>query len=70
MWLYLTNKIYSNNILNDDLKIYKGAIFENIIADSLTKLGKKLYYIKSTCYIYKKYTKIIISTKLMIFFQK
>lgn len=31
----------TNNILNGDLKIYKGAIFENIIADALTKLEKK-----------------------------
>lgn len=32
------------NILNGDLKIYKGAIFENIVADAFIKLGKKLYY--------------------------
>ena len=33
-----------NNILNGDLKVYKGAIFENIIADAFIKLEKKLYY--------------------------
>ncbi len=32
------------NILDGDLKIYKGAIFENIIADIFAKNGKKLYY--------------------------
>ncbi len=31
-------------IINGNLGIYKGAIFENIIADCFTKLGKKLYY--------------------------
>ena len=32
------------NIIKGDLKVYKGAIFENIIADIFTKFGKKLYY--------------------------
>ncbi len=32
------------HILNGDLKIYKGAIYENIIADAFHKLGKLLYY--------------------------
>lgn len=36
----------TNNILNGDLKVYKGAIFENIVADAFHKLGKKLYYYK------------------------
>ncbi len=31
-------------IINGNLGIYKGAIYENIIADIFTKLGKKLYY--------------------------
>ncbi len=31
-------------IMNGNLGIYKGAIYENIIADIFTKLGKKLYY--------------------------
>ena len=31
-------------ILSGDLGIYKGAIFENIIADSFSKQDKKLYY--------------------------
>jgi len=35
-----TNK----EIINGNLKIYKGAIYENIIGDIFTKLGKKLYY--------------------------
>ncbi len=33
-----------NNIISGDLKIYKGAITENVIADSFVKSGKKLYY--------------------------
>ena len=33
-----------NNIINGDLKVYKGAIFENIIADAFNKLHKDLYY--------------------------
>ena len=36
----------TKNILQGDLKIYKGAIFENIIADAFSKNGKKLYYYK------------------------
>ena len=32
------------DILGGNLGIYKGAIFENIIADIFTKAGKKLYY--------------------------
>ena len=31
-------------ILSGDLGFYKGAIFENIIADSFSKQDKKLYY--------------------------
>ena len=31
-------------ILNGNLGIYKGAIYENVIADLLAKKGKKLYY--------------------------
>ena len=31
-------------ILDGNLGIYKGAIYENIIADILAKKGKKLYY--------------------------
>jgi len=32
------------DIIGGNLGIYKGAIFENIIADIFTKSGKKLYY--------------------------
>ena len=32
------------DIINGNLGIYKGAIYENIIADIFTKLDKKLYY--------------------------
>ena len=34
----------AKDIIGGNLGIYKGAIFENIIADIFTKLGKKLYY--------------------------
>lgn len=34
----------ANEIMEGNLGIYKGAIYENIIADILTKNGKKLYY--------------------------
>ena len=34
----------AKDILNGNLGIYKGAIYENIIADIFTKSGKKLYY--------------------------
>jgi hypothetical protein len=36
------------NIINGDLGIYKGAIYENIVADVLKKLGKDLYYYART----------------------
>lgn len=32
------------DIIDGNLGIYKGAIYENIIAEIFTKLGKKLYY--------------------------
>ena len=44
LFVAMLEKGTTNNILNGDLKIYKGAIFENIVADALNKLGKKLYY--------------------------
>lgn len=34
----------AKEIMNGNLGIYKGAIYENIIADIITKNGKKLYY--------------------------
>ena len=32
------------DIIDGNLGIYKGAVYENVIADIFTKLGKKLYY--------------------------
>jgi len=32
------------DVIDGNLGIYKGAIYENIVADIFTKLGKKLYY--------------------------
>lgn len=34
----------ASEIIDGNLGVYKGAIYENIIADVFTKLGKKLYY--------------------------
>ena len=34
----------AKDIIGGDLGIYKGAIYENIIADIFTKMGKNLYY--------------------------
>lgn len=39
-----------NEILFDNLGIYKGAIYENIIAEQFIKLGKKLYYYSDNSY--------------------
>ncbi|MDR2600687.1 MAG: DUF4143 domain-containing protein [Oscillospiraceae bacterium] len=36
------------NIIKGNLGIYKGAIYENIIADIFTKSGKKLYYFEKS----------------------
>lgn len=33
-----------SDILNGNLLIYKGAIYENIVADAFSKMGRKLYY--------------------------
>ena len=44
LFVAMLEKGTTNHILNGDLKIYKGAIFENIIADAFSKLGKNLYY--------------------------
>ena len=34
----------AGEILSGNLNIYKGAIYENIIADAFSKMGRKLYY--------------------------
>ena len=47
LFISMFEKGITNNILNGDLKIYKGAVFENIIADIFTKLGKDLFYYSS-----------------------
>ena len=39
----LDEDVYSN-ILTDNLTVYKGAIYENVIADAFSKNYKKLYY--------------------------
>ncbi len=44
LFISLLDKGTAGEILSGNLGIYKGAIFENIIADSFTKMGRKLYY--------------------------
>jgi uncharacterized protein len=48
LFIAMLEKGTTNNILNGDLKIYKGAIFENIIADAFAKNAKNLYYYSET----------------------
>ena len=36
------------DILNNNLGAYKGAIYENVVADIFGKMGKKLYYFQKT----------------------
>lgn len=36
----------AEDIMDGNLGIYKGAVYENIIADIFAKNGKKLYYYK------------------------
>lgn len=44
LFVSMLEKGTQNDILNGNLRGYKGAIFENIIADIFTKMGRKLYY--------------------------
>ncbi len=44
LFVSMLEKGTQNDILNGNLLGYKGAIFENIIADIFTKMGRKLYY--------------------------
>lgn len=44
LFIAMLEDVTVNNIINGDLKVYKGAIFENIIADAFNKMNKDLYY--------------------------
>lgn len=44
LFVAMLEKGTAGEILNGDLNIYKGAIYENIIADAFSKMGRKLYY--------------------------
>ena len=44
LFLAMFEKGIAGHILSGDLGIYKGAIYENIIADAFSKMGRKLYY--------------------------
>lgn len=44
LFVALLDKGTASNILSGNLGIYKGAVFENIIADSFIKMKKTLYY--------------------------
>lgn len=38
----------ASDIVNDNLGIYKGALYEEMVADAFTKNGRKLYYFRKT----------------------
>ncbi|MGM9858373.1 MAG: ATP-binding protein [Bacilli bacterium] len=44
LFISMLEKGTAGEILSGNLGVYKGAIFENIIADAFSKKGKKLYY--------------------------
>ena len=44
LFLSMFEKGISGHILSGDLGIYKGAIYENMIADAFSKMGRNLYY--------------------------
>ena len=44
LFISMLDKGTAGEILNDNLNIYKGAVYENIIADAFSKINKKLYY--------------------------
>lgn len=44
LFVAMLEKGTAGEILNGDLNVYKGAIYENIIADAFSKIGRKLYY--------------------------
>ena len=44
LFISMLDRDCASRILSGDLGFYKGAIFENIIADSFSKQDKKLYY--------------------------
>lgn len=44
LFVAMLEKGTATRIINDDMNVYKGAIFENIIADSFSKNDKKLFY--------------------------
>ncbi len=44
LFLSMFEKGIAGHILSGDLGIYKGAIYENIIADAFSKMGRNLYY--------------------------
>ena len=44
LFMAMLEKGTAGEVLSGDLSIYKGAIYENIIADAFSKMGRKLYY--------------------------
>ena len=44
LFVSMLEKGTTGDILSGNLKVYKGAIFENIIADAFSKMDRKLYY--------------------------
>jgi len=48
LFISLLDEYTQHDILQGNLYSYKGAIFENVMADILGKMGKKLYYYQKT----------------------
>lgn len=44
LFIAMLEKGTAGDILSGNLSVYKGAIFENIIADAFSKMNRKLYY--------------------------
>ncbi len=46
LFIAMLDRGTAGEILSGNLNIYKGAIYENIIADAFSKAGRKLYYFR------------------------
>lgn len=44
LFVSLLDKGTQGEILSNNLHIFKGAMFENMIADAFSKMNRKLYY--------------------------
>ncbi len=44
LFISMLERTTAGKILSDELQIYKGAIYENMVADAFSKMNRKLYY--------------------------